>query len=251
MSSNPVVILTGAASGIGAALLPLLIRGGYRVVASDIASLPESDDHLNYRCDVGDPQHIDQLLTFTIRQFGKVDVFIANAGFAYYEKAPAADWSRTDHIFRVNAFAPIYVAHKMSELNNGQPFQVMITASAMSFWPLPGYAQYAATKAALHAFAVAYRHELASNQHLQLVYPIGTRTSFFDRANHGPAPLMTQSAEQVAKAMMEGLQSKADTIYPSTMFKLMHRLNQVFPVVRSIVVALEKRGFKNKFKVNR
>lgn len=244
MSGRPVVILTGAASGIGAALLPLLISDGCHVVASDISTLPENSEYRSFSCDVSDVQQIDQLFEFTIQQFGRVDVFIANAGFAYYEKTEVAAWSRTERIFKVNTISPIYTAQKMKQLHGDRPFQVIITASAMSHWPLPGYAQYGSTKAALHSFAVAYRHELTQDQHLQLVYPIGTRTPFFDRANQSPKPLMTQSAEQVASAIMKGIHSKKKAIYPSLLFRAAFIVNRIFPIFRSIAVAIEKRSFQ-------
>lgn len=243
MNSNPVVILTGAASGIGAALLPLLVREQYQVVATDISPPAENENHLNFICDVSDSNQIDELFEFTLDQYGRVDIFIANAGFAYYEKTNSADWQRTERIFQVNTIAPIYAAHKIKEMHGDQPFQVMITASAMSLWPLPGYAQYVGTKAAIHSFAIAYRHELEKGQYLQLVYPIGTRTSFFEQANHSPKPLLTQSAEQVAKAMLKGIHSKKSAIYPSLLFRAAFTLNRIIPIFEPIAVAIEKRSF--------
>jgi short-subunit dehydrogenase len=243
MSKPAVVILTGAASGIGAALLRLLIKEAYRVVAADISTLPENKDYRSFICDVSKPDQIDQLFDYTLKHYGRVDIFIANAGFAYYEKTEVADWLRTEQIYKVNTVAPIYSAHKMKELNKNRPFQVMITASAMSHWALPGYAQYASTKAALHSFAVAYRHELEEGQNLQLVYPIGTKTSFFDKASHSPVPLMKQSADQVAEAMLRGLKSKRNFIYPSLLFRTALILDRFFPIFKPISVAIEKRSF--------
>lgn len=250
MSRSPVVVLTGAASGIGASLLPLLAGEGYQVVASDLSSLPENKDYRSFSCDVSDHKQIDQLFDFTLEQFGQIDIFIANAGFAYFEKTKTADWERTERIYKVNTISPIYAAHKMKALHGSKPYQVIITASAMSHWPLPGYAQYASTKAALHAFAITYRHELDQGQHLQLVYPIGTRTSFFDRANHSPKPLMTQSAEVVARAMLNGIRSKQKAIYPSPIFHAAFKLNRIFPIFRSIAVAIEKRSFQKWVETN-
>ncbi len=243
MNDQPVVILTGAASGIGAALLQLLIEEHYRVVASDIIDFPKNKAYHIFKCDQSDPGQIDRLFDFTIEEFGHVDIFIANAGFAYFEKTEVADWKRSKRIYEVNTLAPIYAAHKMKELHKRQSFQMMITASAMSFWPLPGYAQYSSTKAALHSFAIAYRHELENGQHLQLVYPIGTRTAFFDRADSSPQPLLTQSAEQVAEAMLDGIKYKRKSIYPSLLFRLVLLANQILPILRPIVIAIEKRSY--------
>lgn len=58
-------------------------------------------------------------------------------------------------------------------------------ASGMAFLGIPGYALYAATKAALHRFADSYRWQMDGHRKLTLVYPIATRTAFFRAAGKG------------------------------------------------------------------
>jgi len=166
---------------------------------------------------------------------GGVDLFIANAGFAYYEKLEQPDWQHIQRIFEVNVFSPIYALQKMRALNPNQSFKVVVTASAMSHLGVPGYALYSATKASLHRFAETYRFELEDPRSLALVYPIATRTAFFGSS---PRAWPSQSAEQVARAMIRGIQRDQLEIYPSAVFRLfmylpfLHRLEQTIEARR-------------------
>lgn len=224
------IILTGAASGIGRALLNLLAQFRAQIIAVDkdsagLKNLPEGKAKITpHECDLSQPQAIDLLFKQAIQKLGPIDLFIANAGFAYYEKIETADWAHIEQIYRVNVFSPLYALEKMRVLNDGRPHKVVITASAMSFIGLPGYALYSSTKAALHRFAEAYRYEMDNPASLMLVYPIGTRTSFFHAASQlHPAPQTwpTQSPEQVARAILQGIQRDSRSVFPFGAFRFL------------------------------
>jgi len=142
-------------------------------------------------------------------------------------------------------FASLYAALKMKEIYGQRPYRVVLTASAMSFLPVPGYALYASTKAALRAFATAYRYELSRGQQLHLVYPIATRTGFFDAAGPDtPVPWPAQSADTVARAIIKGLEKDADDIFPSKLFRFLNALNGVLPCVHKGIAAWENRRLR-------
>ena len=153
------IVLTGAASGIGRAVLNLLAGYAVQVWAVDrdargLADLPAGRAQITpYVCDLGQPDAVDALFESACRVMGGVDLFIANAGFAYYERIEAADWEHIERIYRVNVFSPLYSLEKMRQLNAGRPYKVVITASAMGRLALPGYALYSSTKGTLHRFA--------------------------------------------------------------------------------------------------
>lgn len=223
------IVLTGAASGIGRALLGLLAQFPARIIAVDKDAGRLKDfaagraEVIPYACDLGQPEAVDALFEEAIHKLGGVDLFIANAGFAYYEKIDSADWAHIEQIYRVNVFSPLYALEKMRNLNSRRPHKVVITASAMSFLGLPGYALYSSTKAALHRFAEAYRYEMDDPTSLMLVYPIGTRTDFFSAASQAhPAPQTwpTQTAEQVARAILRGIQHDSRSVFPFGAFRL-------------------------------
>ena len=54
---------------------------------------------------------------------GGIDIFIANAGFAYYEQLDEADWDHIASIYQTNVFSPFYAAVRMGELNRTTPIR--------------------------------------------------------------------------------------------------------------------------------
>ena len=232
------IILTGAASGIGKALLnELLDFEGIKVIAVDLNVIEDSSDKIiPFICDLSQQSEVDRLFEFALMQFQAVDIFIANAGFAYYEVIEKPDWQRIEKIFQVNVFSPIYAFQKMKELNFGREYSVLITSSAMAKLAIPGYALYGATKAALDRFEDAYRFENQDFGHLSLVYPIATKTNFFNRyANFSgrevSVPFPASSPEEVAKAIIKGILNNKTHIYPSRLFQISRFFQKLFEVM--------------------
>jgi short-subunit dehydrogenase len=242
------VLVTGASSGIGLALAKQLDQRGSRVmaVARSIGNVNLDGDNVRkYACDVSVRQNVDRLFDVAIKEIGGVDVLVCNAGFAYYGRVVAADWDAIERIYRLNVFSSLYSALKMKEIHAERPYRVVLTASAMSFLSVPGYALYASTKAALRGFATAYRYELSQDQRLHLVYPIATRTGFFDAAGHDtPVPWPCQNPDTVARAIIKGLENDTDDIFPSRLFWLLNALNGVLPCVHKGIAAWENRKLR-------
>ncbi len=249
------IVLTGAASGIGQALLELLAAYTAQIVAADIngegleaavGAISAQAEITPFVCDLSLQENVDNLFDFALQTMGGIDLFIANAGFAYYEKIEQADWGRIERIYRLNVFSPIYAAEKMCDINGGHPHKVVITASAMGLLSLPGYALYSSTKSALHRFAEGYRFELDNPSALTLVYPIGTRTKFFKAAADSCAPMAwpTQTPEQVAKAIVRGIERDKASIHPSWIFRALLFGERFLPFLRRIEQAIEKRRFE-------
>ncbi len=250
------VILTGAASGIGQALLKKLSEYDALVTAVDIngerleqsvAALPPSKHTITpFVCDLSKPDEVERLFAHATHSLGGVDIFIANAGFAYYEKLEAPDWEHIEHIYRLNVFSPIYTAQKMRQLSNGRAYKIVLVASAMGLWAIPGYTLYASSKAALHRFAEGYRFELMDKNALMMVYPITTLTDFFNTAGgkSTPVPFPRQSADTVARAILRGIEQDKSAVYPSALFRAMMIMDRLLPFVRSLPQAIEKRQFE-------
>jgi short-subunit dehydrogenase len=253
---NQRIVLTGAASGIGLALLERLAALPVQVVAVDLnaegldralVGLSECPATLfRCACDLGNPEQVEAVFAFAQESMGGIDLFIANAGFPYYEKLVQADWGHIEKIFQVNVFSPIYAALKMQQLNAGRPYRVVVTASAMGLLGLPGYALYSSTKATLDRFAECYRYELEDPVALTLVYPIGTRTHFFQAAAAQAAPLTwpTQSVEQVANAILKGIEADRANIFPSRLFRVFMVLDRYLPFLRRIEQWIELKRFE-------
>lgn len=254
--NNKRIIITGAGGGIGAAVMARLAAyDGAQIIGVDldaarvdaaIAAIESPRAKLtSHAADLGQPEGVDGLFDHALTVMGGVDIFIANAGFAYYEQIGAPDWTHIDRIFRVNVYSPIYAAEKMAQLNRDAPYRVVMTASAMARVGLPGYALYGGTKAALHRFAEAYRAEIPDPRSVVLLYPIATRTAFFKSAAADGAPVAfpTQTPEEVAVALVRGLERDKTAIYPSLLFRLLLLLDRVTPA-RRLTQWVEGRKFR-------
>ena len=77
----------------------------------------------------------------------QIDLVIANAGKAEYGPAKTQNWEEMDALFQLNTFSPIELGMKLQERQAS--CHHVIIASAMSYWAVPGYSLYAATKSAL------------------------------------------------------------------------------------------------------
>jgi short-subunit dehydrogenase len=221
------IVITGTSSGIGLELAKLLIERGASVLG---VSLPGEDSGIvndNFKelhIDLSSREGVDKLFDEAVKHFERIDAFIANAGIAYYEKLKSADWERLSAIVDINIKSVIYSAMKMKQLYPQKPFNFMATSSIMSYWPLPGYSLYSATKSAVHAFMEGLRLEWEKDQHLQIVFPVATATRFFERAGQPHKSWLIQTPQHVARTMLCGLIKDSRRIYPSLLFEVCYRL---------------------------
>ena len=154
------IIVTGAASGIGAALARRFAAEGARVVAADLAStrpalevIARDIGGLAVTCDVASEADVKALVAAARARFGPVDVFFSNAGISRrgHEDAPDADW---DASWRIHVMAHVYASRAVlpEMLARGHGYLVS-TASAAGLLASVGSAPYAVTKHAAVALA--------------------------------------------------------------------------------------------------
>ena len=250
---NKNIVVTGASSGIGLELVKRFMEKGCRIVAAarTIQKISLKGEGLYlFQCDVSTPEGVDALFTYAQKTLGSIDVFVANAGFAFYEKLGVADWAHISSIYSTNFNSVVYSAQKMKELHGTLPYNFIVTASGMSIVSLPGYALYSSTKAAIRGFADAYRWELDKGQHFQVVYPIATRTEFFKNAGGSPVPWPSQNVSRVGNSILSGIYRNRRNIFPSKLFYMTYIVNKIVPCVFKISAYLENKKFKHWIKDN-
>ncbi|WP_211748540.1 SDR family NAD(P)-dependent oxidoreductase [Paenibacillus sp. Marseille-Q4541] len=105
--TNKVAVVTGGASGIGAATVKLFVEEGARVVIADFSDQGQSlSDELNangfdtlfVKTDVTNEEQVKHMVAATVQKYGKLDVLFANAGIARDGKAhtlTVEDWKHT------------------------------------------------------------------------------------------------------------------------------------------------------------
>lgn len=228
---NQHIVITGAASGIGQALVMELKKFHCQVLAvdKDEPGLLQLQDaiklsHLQLQIlvlDLSKAEQIQSLVPLALEKLGHIDLFFANAGIALYGSFRSQDFHARKSQLMLNLMAPLEGLYQMLAITNGQPFSYIVTASAMAKTGMPNYAIYAASKAALDRFAECFRFEENPNCHLMLVYPIATRTAFFKGQEDSNIPWPSQSASKVAQSILKALEKKKTSVYPSLLFKCM------------------------------
>ncbi|KOY88028.1 hypothetical protein AD998_03200 [bacterium 336/3] len=251
------IILTGAASGIGKELLSLLSQYKCHILAVDLNEILLNETVLNisnpqaqirsYKADLSTQIDNSTLFEYALQIFPQIDIFIANAGFAYYEKLDTPNWERMEKIYQVNVFSPIYSLLKMREINQEKEYYVCMTASAMAKMGLAGYALYGSTKAALDRFADSYRYEMNDKGVLGLIYPIATKTNFFEKAGNAPVLFPSQTSQRVAKAILKGILKNKKSIIPSKIFWFSHILSFIQEWLNKPYQFYTNKKFKQKY----
>jgi NAD(P)-dependent dehydrogenase (short-subunit alcohol dehydrogenase family) len=218
------VLLTGASSGIGAALARELARAGAVVglcarrtemldaVLADCRV--HSPDSRAWTVDLADLDGIDAFAATASDALGGVDVLVNNAALSnYHADALATPWADVEYMMRCNYLSPVRLTRAllpaMLERGSGHVVTVSSMAKQMSS---PGESAYAASKAALSAWfeATATEH-WSSGVRFHLVYPaliglepgVDADDSVADTPNSGevvPAPVL-------ARAMMRQVEA--------------------------------------------
>jgi NAD(P)-dependent dehydrogenase (short-subunit alcohol dehydrogenase family) len=151
-----VVLITGAASGIGKACVESFIARGCAVVGIDLDASIEStssDNYLGLVCDITDEESLKNMLEISVRHFGGIDMVVLNAGIFPDSKTVAdLDTDEWRKVFSVNLDANLTLLREVYPLlklapNNGR---VVIIGSKNVPAPGPGAASYSASKAALN-----------------------------------------------------------------------------------------------------
>jgi NADP-dependent 3-hydroxy acid dehydrogenase YdfG len=202
---DPVFLITGASSGIGAATARHAAREGYRVVLAarsedKIAALATelgSDRALGVRCDVTEWEDQQRMVSAAVEQFGRLDVVFANAGFG----APRGFLESTVEHWRAMVLTNVYGAALTIRATlpavRETRGHVLLTGSVAGRRALPG-SLYSATKWAVTAIGEGLRLEVdGSGVRVTLIEPGMVDTPFFDDRPQGAL-----EADDVARAVM-------------------------------------------------
>jgi meso-butanediol dehydrogenase / (S,S)-butanediol dehydrogenase / diacetyl reductase len=159
--SDRVVLVTGAASGIGLATAAAFAAEGAIVALADVnaekleaetARLAAAHDHeiRGYPADLASAQAAEQLAAAVLADHGRVDVLVNNAGIAFMGTVLETSVAQWDHVFATNVRAAFCVSKAVLPAMISQGGGVIVnTASEAGLVGFLGYAAYAASKAAL------------------------------------------------------------------------------------------------------
>ena len=228
-----VVLITGAARGIGAATAKELATRGATVAITGI----EPDElerlandlgprHAWFEADVTDQSSIEKAVQQTVDRFGRIDAIIANAGVVNHGTVRTADpdaFARTIEVNLTGVYRTIAAA--LPHLIDSRGY-VLVMGSVASLVPLPGANAYAASKAGLDQMVRGMRVELANTEvDIGIAYPSWVDTemvrqselalpAFAKLRKELPWPVRsTSSPEACAKALARAVQKRSKRIY--------------------------------------
>ncbi len=217
-----VVVVTGAARGIGAAMCERFAAAGAKaVIASDrdSAVFVSADQYggVPVICDVANECSVIDLVETVLNRWGRIDVFCSNAGITAKGglECSNAEWQR---LWDVNVMSRLYAARAvipaMIEAGSGY---LVHTASAAGLLTEIGSAGYSVTKHADVAFAewlsVTYGRQGIK---VSCVCPLGVETDMLDESDpiHRYLQLHSISAMQAAESIVQGIEREQFLILP-------------------------------------
>jgi NAD(P)-dependent dehydrogenase (short-subunit alcohol dehydrogenase family) len=168
-----VAIVTGAAGGIGSAVLRQLREAGAAVVAEDIdpaiEELGSEDDRVGIvQGDAGDADTARRAVELALTRFGGLDVVVNNAGFVrdrMFANAAEDEWDAVVRVHLKGHFAPLHhaAAHwrAVQKAGGGVSGRVINTSSGAGLFGSVGQANYSAAKAGIAAMTLVAAAELA------------------------------------------------------------------------------------------
>ena len=207
MADDPVFLITGASSGIGAATARQAAEAGYRLVLAArsldrlealAAELGGKERALALACDVAEWEQQEQMVATAMVEFGRIDVVFANAGFGarrgFTEETP--DFWRS--MVLTNVLGAAYTIRATINPLRTTKGHLILTSSVAGRRPLQG-SLYSATKHAVTAMGESLRQELnESGVRVTLVEPGMVDTPFFDNG----APDWALKPDDVARTIM-------------------------------------------------
>jgi len=222
------VVVTGAGSGIGAALARRFVAEGARVVLNDVnaasvAAVAESCGRgtgkaIAVHADAASEDGVAALISSARDELGEIDLYCANAGIARRggPEASEADWADS---WNVNVMAHVRAARLLlpAWLERGSG-HLICTVSAAGLLATPGSALYSVTKHGALAFAewlsLTHRHRGLT---VQAICPMGVRTGMFDGSDPRMEKLLGADAimpDDVADAVMAAIADGRFLILP-------------------------------------
>ncbi len=146
-----VVVVTGAARGIGASIAETFREEGCRVVRLDLASEAfPADPEVDLVCDVGDGDATRSVAEEIERRFGRIDVLINNAGVLAESPLESMDDAAFDRSFAVNVGGVFRMSKAViPAMKRQRAGRIINAASFAAIVPSVGSGAYAASKAAV------------------------------------------------------------------------------------------------------
>ena len=204
-----VVVITGAASGIGAALATAMAQKGARLMLADIdapgldrvASALRSDGCECYSMvtDTGNEAAIHGLARETHARLGNTDVLINNAGVALVSPVERLQTADAHWLMNINFWGVVHGCQAFLPMMRAQPEALLVNISSIfAMVSMPTQSIYNASKAAVRGFSDALREELReSSVGVLCVHPGGIATNIANKARVTDSSMVADTDQEL------------------------------------------------------
>jgi short-subunit dehydrogenase len=244
--NGKVVAITGASMGIGEAIAKIFADNGASVVllARDVGRADEARHRIGHTertfalaCDVRKSEEIDEAIAQTLQRFGRLDVWVNNAGIGIRDRVADMDMAACRDLFETNFFGAIVCLQRaVAAMRKSGGGTVINISSVAGHIPVPNMSPYSASKFALNATGKGARLELRrDNINVLTVCPGYVQTDFGAHvvSDKGVSvrgkSVKGITAERVARATYNGYRArKREVIVPWSMIPAV-KLYQLLP----------------------
>lgn len=170
MFQGEIVLITGAASGIGKACAEEFLKNGACVIGIDlnpeIKNVSRKSEYLGIQCDITDQKSLESAIEQGVKNFGGIDMVVLNAGiFPKSMPVAAMDMETWNKVMQINLSANVLLLKLCHPVLKNAPKygRVVIIGSKNVAAPGPGASAYSASKAALNQLARVIAFEWGSD----------------------------------------------------------------------------------------
>jgi len=251
---DKVAVVTGGSDGIGKALVQLLLSNGAKVATCgrnydklyQLKSFHPNDDLFILTTDVSKESDCKKFLDEVVKQFGKIDILINNAGISMRAEVAETDIETIRRVMDINFWGTVYFSkYALSEIRKSKGTIVGVSSIA-GYRGLPGRSGYSASKAAVNSFLEVLRTELLdSGVNVMWVCPGFTTSNIRNAALNkdakpqGETPMdegSMMSADECAKHILNAVQNRKRTLVLTFTGKRAVFMNRFFPALADKLV---------------
>ena len=248
--TDKVIVVTGAGSGMGRALVLALLKRGARVAAVDlnestlqetVALTGQQGKVSAHVVNVSDRQAVEALPAEVIAAHSAVDGIINNAGIIQpFVRLNDLQYDAIERVLNVNLYGVIYMTKAFLPHLLKRPEAHIVNVSSMGgFFPVPGQSLYGASKAGVKLLTEGLYSELIdTNVRVTTVFPGAIATNISQNSGvtiQAPASaessqsFPTTSAEDAAQIIIDGMERDAFQVYVGRDAKIMNLLYRLSP----------------------
>ncbi|MFG2126377.1 SDR family oxidoreductase [Streptomyces sp. NPDC048751] len=210
MTDSRVALITGGGSGIGAAVARQLLEAGWRVTVTGrgeerlrgfAEELGNPEGLLTVVGNTAEYDDIRSAVDRTLKEFGRLDTVVANAGSATHDSVAEGDPAGWTDMVLTNVLGPAFLIRASVEALKESRGRIVLVGSVAGFVPTPGNL-YGATKWAVTGLAENTRRQVTEwGIGVTLVAPGRVETPFWDDLGSLP-PGHLLTADQIADSVV-------------------------------------------------